>query len=60
MSSGSRYPTNIPTTMDLIPTVVEQTQRGERGWDLFSRLLKDRTVSLKPSPGALSEDHQKR
>lgn len=26
--------------------MVEQTQRGERGWDLFSRLLKDRIVFL--------------
>ena len=31
---------------ELIPTVVEQTHRGERGWDLFSRLLKDRIVFL--------------
>jgi ATP-dependent Clp protease protease subunit len=30
----------------LVPTVVEQTQRGERGWDIFSRLLKDRVVFL--------------
>jgi ATP-dependent Clp protease protease subunit len=30
----------------LVPTVVEQTHRGERGWDLFSRLLKDRIVFL--------------
>ena len=30
----------------LIPTVVEQTHRGERGWDIFSRLLKDRIVFL--------------
>ena len=30
----------------LVPTVIEQTQRGERGWDLFSRLLKDRIVFL--------------
>jgi len=30
----------------LIPTVIEQTHRGERGWDLFSRLLKDRIVFL--------------
>ena len=29
-----------------MPTVVEQTHRGERGWDLFSRLLKDRIVFL--------------
>jgi len=32
--------------MDLIPTVIEQTHRGERGWDLYSRLLKDRIVFL--------------
>ncbi|MBI4508973.1 MAG: ATP-dependent Clp protease proteolytic subunit, partial [Deltaproteobacteria bacterium] len=25
----------------MIPTVIEQTHRGERGWDIFSRLLKD-------------------
>ena len=31
---------------ELIPTVVEQTHRGERGWDVFSRLLKDRIVFL--------------
>jgi ATP-dependent Clp protease protease subunit len=31
---------------ELVPTVVEQTHRGERGWDLFSRLLKDRIVFL--------------
>src|SRR4029077_19277335 len=30
----------------LVPTVIEQTTRGERGWDLFSRLLKDRIVFL--------------
>jgi ATP-dependent Clp protease protease subunit len=30
----------------LIPTVVEQTHRGERGWDVYSRLLKDRIVFL--------------
>jgi ATP-dependent Clp protease protease subunit len=30
----------------LVPTVVEQTHRGERGWDIFSRLLKDRIVFL--------------
>ena len=30
----------------IIPTVVEQTGRGERAYDLFSRLLKDRIVIL--------------
>lgn len=34
----------VPT--NLIPTVVEQTHRGERGWDIFSRLLKDRIIFL--------------
>ena len=29
-----------------IPTVIEKTHRGERGWDIFSRLLKDRIVFL--------------
>ena len=29
---------------ELVPTVVEQTHRGERGWDLYSRLLKDRVA----------------
>src|SRR6195952_5694197 len=28
----------------LIPTVVEQTNRGERSYDIYSRLLKDRIV----------------
>ncbi len=32
--------------MAFIPSVVEQTHRGERGWDIFSRLLKDRIVFL--------------
>jgi len=30
----------------IIPTVIEQTHRGERGWDIFSRLLKDRIIFL--------------
>ncbi len=36
----------MATTNYLIPTVIEQTHRGERGWDIFSRLLKDRIVFL--------------
>jgi len=32
--------------LSLVPTVIEQTHRGERGWDLYSRLLKDRIVFL--------------
>jgi len=32
--------------MNLIPYVIEQTNRGERSYDIFSRLLKDRIVFL--------------
>jgi ATP-dependent Clp protease protease subunit len=32
--------------MNLIPIVVEQTGRGERAYDIFSRLLKDRIIFL--------------
>ena len=35
-----------PISSYLVPTVIEQTHRGERGWDIFSRLLKDRIVFL--------------
>ncbi len=31
---------------DLVPMVVEQTSRGERSYDIFSRLLKDRIIFL--------------
>jgi len=31
---------------NLIPTVVEQTARGERGYDIFSRLLKERVIFI--------------
>jgi ATP-dependent Clp protease protease subunit len=34
------------TAQVLVPMVVEQTGRGERGYDIFSRLLKDRIVFL--------------
>ena len=30
----------------IVPTVIETTHRGERGWDIFSRLLKDRIIFL--------------
>jgi len=32
--------------MNLVPTVVEQTSRGERAFDIFSRLLKERIIFL--------------
>lgn len=32
--------------MNLIPTVIEKTNRGERAYDIYSRLLKDRIIFL--------------
>jgi ATP-dependent Clp protease, protease subunit len=32
--------------MTIVPTVIEQTHRGERPWDIYSRLLKDRIIFL--------------
>ena len=32
--------------MSLVPMVIEQTSRGERSFDIFSRLLKDRIIIL--------------
>ena len=40
------YPNAVGPSNFIIPTVIEQTHRGERGWDIFSRLLKDRIIFL--------------
>ena len=32
--------------MNLVPTVIEQSSRGERSYDIYSRLLKDRIIML--------------
>ena len=32
--------------MNLVPMVIEQTNRGERSYDIFSRLLKERIIIL--------------
>jgi ATP-dependent Clp protease protease subunit len=37
---------HIPTVQNLIPMVVESTNRGERAFDIYSRLLKDRIIFL--------------
>jgi ATP-dependent Clp protease protease subunit len=37
---------NAPTDMNLVPMVIEQTGRGERSYDIFSRLLKERIIFL--------------
>src|SRR3990172_5577631 len=36
----------FPPINHLVPIVVEQTGRGERAYDIFSRLLKDRIIFL--------------
>ena len=39
--------------MNLVPTVVEQSSRGERAYDIYSRLLKDRIIMLS---GPINDD----
>ncbi len=36
----------IPLGLGLVPTVIEQTGRGERAYDIYSRLLKERVIFL--------------
>src|SRR6476659_5895456 len=36
----------VETYMNLVPMVVEQTNRGERAYDIFSRLLKERMIFI--------------
>jgi ATP-dependent Clp protease protease subunit len=36
----------LATYMNLVPMVVEQTNRGERAYDIFSRLLKERIIFI--------------
>ena len=40
----SQYKEEI--SMSLVPYVIEQTSRGERSYDIYSRLLKDRIIFL--------------
>ncbi len=44
MSDHPRIPEQLNRV--LIPTVVERTHRGERAWDIYSRLLEDRIIFL--------------
>jgi len=37
-------PLSTPASASLVPIVVEQTARGERSYDIYSRLLKDRVI----------------
>ena len=41
------------TYNQLVPIVVEQTSRGERSYDIYSRLLKDRIIFI----GSAVDDH---
>jgi len=45
MNAGERK-IDIPVYSTLVPMVVEQTNRGERAYDIYSRLLKDRIIFL--------------
>ncbi|MFB9069148.1 ATP-dependent Clp endopeptidase proteolytic subunit ClpP [Pseudofulvimonas gallinarii] len=41
------YPPSFnPQNLNLVPVVVEQTSRGERAYDIYSRLLKERVVFM--------------
>lgn len=40
------FDSNIVNTSGLVPMVIEQTARGERAYDIYSRLLKERIIFL--------------
>ena len=42
----NREPGKVENSMSLIPYVIEQTSKGERSYDIYSRLLKDRIIFL--------------
>jgi len=52
MFNDSTTKSNLPHNM-LIPMVIEQTGRGERSYDIYSRLLKDRIIFI----GTAIDDH---
>jgi ATP-dependent Clp protease protease subunit len=43
---GTPMKNPVETAMNLVPMVVEQTNRGERAYDIFSRLLKERIIFI--------------
>src|SRR5215212_2556430 len=45
-NTGPKMRDPVATYMNLVPMVVEQTNRGERAYDIFSRLLKERIVFI--------------
>jgi ATP-dependent Clp protease, protease subunit len=46
MSKHSDSSEWTPTSLGLVPIVIEQTARGERSFDIYSRLLKERVIFL--------------
>jgi ATP-dependent Clp protease, protease subunit len=40
------FPSQAPMNSGLVPIVIEQTARGERSFDIYSRLLKERVIFL--------------
>jgi ATP-dependent Clp protease protease subunit len=42
----NKYREFDPQSLNLVPMVVEQSSRGERAYDIYSRLLKDRVIFL--------------
>ena len=46
MSNKQSQICNINPTANLVPMVIEQTSRGERAFDIYSRLLKERIIFL--------------
>lgn len=45
---------------ELVPMVVEQTNRGERSYDLYSRMLEDRIVFLNGEVNDVSSEYSDR
>ena len=45
-SSGDFYGAPAPQGLGLVPMVIEQSGRGERAFDIYSRLLKERIIFL--------------
>lgn len=46
MQQDNEMESGRETTMSLVPYVIEQTSRGERSYDIYSRLLKERIIFL--------------
>lgn len=51
--STRKIHTTVRKCLGLVPMVIEQTGRGERAYDIFSRLLKERIICLM---GAVNDD----